>query len=239
MTGALLEIRRLHAGYGAAGVLHGVDLTLQTGRMACILGRNGAGKTTLLRTLAGQGTVLQHGQIFFDGQPVTGWPAHRRARAGIAWVPQGREVFARLSVQDNLKAAAFGCAIANWQAALHAQYAAFPVLHEKRHTRAGALSGGQQQMLALARALVTQPRLLLLDEPSEGIQPSIVAQMAQSIDQIRAQQGIAVLVVEQNLDFVARLDAPCHILARGQFVFACPAAQICHDRALQQEFLGV
>jgi len=235
---ALLEIQHLTAGYGAAAVLHALDFVLPQGGLVCMLGRNGVGKTTLLRTIVGQ-LALQQGEILFHGQSIARHPTHHRARAGIAYVPQGREIFPALSVQDNLKAAAFGMARTDWRAALHVQYDTFPALREKRHARGGSLSGGQQQILALARALMTQPRLLLLDEPSEGIQPSIVAQIADTIRHIHQHQGIAVVVVEQNLDFVARLNAHCHVMDRGRLVFDCPAKQLVQDKTLQQRYLGV
>jgi len=235
---ALLEVSDVYAGYSAAAVLQGLDFALQAGGVACVLGRNGVGKTTFLRSIVGQ-IALQKGRLDFEGQSIVQWPTHVRARAGIAYVPQGREIFPALSVQDNLKAAAFGAGHNNWQQALDEQYATFPVLREKNNARGGSLSGGQQQILALARALVTRPRLLLLDEPSEGIQPSIVAQIAEIITHIHQHQKIAVVVVEQNLDFVIRLDAHCHIMDRGRLVFDCPAAHICHDRSLQKQYLGV
>jgi len=235
---ALLEIKHLTAGYGAAAVLHALDFALPQGGIVCMLGRNGVGKTTLLRSIVGQ-LALQQGEILFNGQSIKHLPTHHRARAGIAYVPQGREIFPALSVQDNLKAAAFGMARTDWREALHAQYDTFPALREKRQARGGSLSGGQQQMLALARALMTQPRLLLLDEPSEGIQPSIVAKIAETIIHIHQRQGIAVIVVEQNLDFVARLDAHCHVMDRGRMVFDCSAKQLVQDKTLQQRYLGV
>jgi len=235
---ALLEIKGLQAGYSAAPVLHGLDFSLQENAMACILGRNGVGKTTLLRSIIGQ-LAVQRGEILFHRQPIAQLPTHLRARAGIAYVPQGRDVFPALSVQDNLKAAAFGMARNDWRQALAVQYDTFAVLHAKRHARAGSLSGGQQQILALARALMTHPRMLLLDEPSEGIQPSIVAEIAQTITHIHQHQGIAVIVVEQNLDFVARLGAHCHMMERGCMVFDCAAADIVCDKTLQQHYLGV
>jgi len=234
----LLEVVGLYAGYGVAPVLHGLDFALASSAMACILGRNGVGKTTLLRSIVGQ-LAVQQGDIRIDGASMVTLAAHARARAGIAYVPQGRDIFPSLSVQDNLKAAAFGMARADWRQALEAQFDAFPILREKAHARGASLSGGQQQILALARALMMRPRLLLLDEPSEGIQPSIVAQIAETIQDIHQNQGIAVVVVEQNLDFIARVGAPCHIMDRGRMVHNCPSEQIVQDRALQAQYLGV
>jgi len=185
----LLDVVGLYSGYGVSPVLHGLDFSLPASAMACILGRNGVGKTTLLRSIVGQ-LAVQQGDIRFDGAAMTALPTHERAHAGMAYVPQGRDIFPSLSVQDNLKAAAFGLARADWRQALEAQFDAFPVLREKAQARGAALSGGQQQILALARALMMRPRLLLLDEPSEGIQPSIVAQIAETIQHIHPKPGL-------------------------------------------------
>jgi len=234
----LLDVVGLYAGYGVSPVLHGLDFSLPARAMACILGRNGVGKTTLLRSIVGQ-LAVQQGDIRFSGASMAALPTHERAHARMAYVPQGRDIFPSLSVQDNLKAAAFGLARTDWRQALEAQFDAFPVLREKARARGAALSGGQQQILALARALMMRPRLLLLDEPSEGIQPSIVAQIADTIQHIHQNQGIAVVAVEQNLNFIARLGAPCHIMDRGQMVHHCPPKQIVEDRALQTRYLSV
>jgi branched-chain amino acid transport system ATP-binding protein/urea transport system ATP-binding protein len=164
---------------------------------------------------------------------------HQRARNGIAYVPQGRDIFPALSVLDNLKAAAFGIGRSDWPQAVAALLDEFPMLRDKRDARGSSLSGGQQQILALARALVTRPTLLLLDEPSEGIQPSIVEQIAQTIREINRREGIAVVVVEQNLDFVARMAAHCHLVDKGRIVFDCPADRIVNDAVLQRQYLGV
>ena len=238
MSQSLLKLVRLSAGYGLAPVLHDLDLEVKAGEIISILGRNGVGKTTLLRSIVGALTPMA-GDVLFNDRSVTKLPVYQRARSGIAYVPQGREIFPSLSVEDNLKAAAFGNGRSDWKQALENQYREFPVLREKRDERGGALSGGQQQILALARALMTHPSLLLLDEPSEGIQPSIVDQIANTVRDINSREGIAIVVVEQNLEFVARMGAHCHLVDKGRIVFDCSADRIVNDTELQRQYLGV
>jgi branched-chain amino acid transport system ATP-binding protein/urea transport system ATP-binding protein len=234
----LLEIRNLHAGYGKSPVLHGLDLKVEPGQMVSILGRNGVGKTTLLRAIAGA-IAVQEGEILFDGISLKGVAMHRRAHQGIAYVPQGREIFPSLSVIDNLKAAAFGTKRSDWRDAIDELFSSFPMLRQKADERGDSLSGGQQQILALARALITRPSLLLLDEPSEGIQPSIVDQIAETVREINQREKIAVIVVEQNLEFVARMGAHCRLVDKGRIVFECHPEQIISDADLQRQYLGV
>jgi branched-chain amino acid transport system ATP-binding protein/urea transport system ATP-binding protein len=234
----VLELRDVHAGYGPSTVLRGIDLRVGAGERVAILGRNGVGKTTLLRAIVGA-IRLQQGELTFDGHAISALPSHERARRGIAYVPQGREIFPSLSVLDNLKAAAFGTAQRDWKATIDELFLEFPVLAEKQKARGGSLSGGQQQILALARALITQPRLLILDEPTEGIQPSIVDQIADTIRAINEKRGIAVIVVEQNLDFVVRLGTHAHIIEKGAIVADMPATDLLHDDTLQRQYLGV
>jgi len=234
----LLELRDVRAGYGATTVLRGFDLTVAAGEIISVLGRNGAGKTTLLRAIIGI-VQLQSGTMRFEGQDIGRLRTHERAQSGIAYVPQGRLVFPGLSVLDNLRAASYGTRQRNASEALDRIFVDFPTLAEKRRARAGSLSGGQQQILALARALITNPRLLLLDEPSEGIQPSIVDQIADTLRVIHEKRVVSVVLVEQNLDFVARLATRAYIVDKGQVVGEFPAPQILENKQLQQEYMGV
>jgi branched-chain amino acid transport system ATP-binding protein/urea transport system ATP-binding protein len=238
MSAPLLELSRVRAGYGQAAVLHEFELQVPEGGLISVLGRNGVGKTTLLRTIIGA-IRAQAGEIRLRGRPIGHLAVHERARAGIAYVPQGREIFPALSVLDNLKAAAFGIGRSDWAEAVEAQFQEFPLLRQKAQARGGSLSGGQQQILAVARALITRPQLLLLDEPSEGIQPSIVDQIAETVKDINRRENIAVILVEQNLDFVARIGAHCHLVDKGRIVFDCPASMIVADAGLQRQYLGV
>jgi urea ABC transporter ATP-binding protein UrtE len=230
----MMEVEALHAGYGRIGVLDGVSLRVGAGECVGILGHNGTGKTTLLKTLMGL-LPAARGAIRLDGRPFERLPPHRRARAGLGYVPQGRRIFPALSVRDNLRFAAAAAAIGEDAAA--SALADFPELPRLLDRSGGALSGGEQQLLALARALVARPRLLLLDEPTEGIQPSIVQAMAERIRGLRAAHGLSVLLVEQNLDFIRALSDRVLLIHRGRIVRELPAAGM-DDPALEHEFIG-
>jgi urea ABC transporter ATP-binding protein UrtE len=234
----MLRIDRVTAGYGAGAVLSELSLSVEEGQRIAVLGRNGVGKTTLLRVIIG-GLSVQDGAVTFEGREITREPPHRRARAGIAYVPQGRDIFPGLSVLDNLKVAAYATRQRRWAPLLEQVLDEFPVLREKAKLPGGGLSGGQQQILALGRALMTQPRLLLLDEPSEGIQPSIVAQVAGHVRAMNEQHGITVVLVEQNLEFAAALAEHAYLMDKGRIVRELPARDVLADRALQHEYLGV
>ena len=230
----MMEAEGLHAGYGRIGVLDGVSLRVGAGECVGILGHNGTGKTTLLKALMGL-LPAARGSIRLDGRPIERLPAHRRARAGLGYVPQGRRIFPALSVRDNLRFAAAAAGLG--EEAAEAVLADFPELPRLLDRPGGALSGGEQQILALARALVVQPRLLLLDEPTEGIQPSIVQAMAERIRGLRAARGLSVLLVEQNLDFIRALSDRVLLIHRGRIVRELPAAGM-NDPALEHEFIG-
>ncbi len=234
----MLRLEDVHAGYGPTTVLRGFNLDVADKQTVAVLGRNGVGKTTALRAITGI-LPLQRGTITFDGKDLSRLPVHERSRRGIAYVPQGRDIFPGLTVLDNLRVAAYGSRQQNWEERLDAMFADFPVLAEKSNARGGSLSGGQQQILALARALMTSPRILLLDEPSEGIQPSILDQIADTLRTVNEQRGIPVLLVEQNLDFVFRLATRVHLVDKGQVVRELSTEELLDDKGLQHEYLGI
>jgi urea transport system ATP-binding protein len=212
----VLVIERLDASYGGSQVLWGVDLAVPPRQVVCLMGRNGVGKTTLLKAVMGL-IPARRGRITLDGRDITGWSPDRRARAGIGYVPQGREIFPHLTVAENLEIARLGTRrVRDLDRAL----ALFPALARALGRKGGVLSGGEQQMLAIGRALLTEPRLLVLDEPTEGIQPSIILEIEEAIRRIRDELGLAVLLVEQYLDFAERLADAYVVMAKGAIVAA-------------------
>ena len=210
----MLSIEGLDAAYGGSQVLWSVDLEVPNGQVVCLMGRNGVGKTTLLRTTMGL-MPARGGRVLFDGADVTRWTPDRRARGGIGYVPQGREIFPHLTVAENLRMASLGCGRG---AALDDALDLFPKLRQLLSRKGGVLSGGEQQMLAIGRALLTRPKLLMLDEPTEGIQPSIILEIEAAIRRIKTDLGLAVLLVEQYLDFAERLADSYVIMAKGAVV---------------------
>ncbi len=233
----MLVLDELRAGYASAPVLHGVHLSLGPTECVTVLGRNGVGKTTLIRAISGA-VACTGGSITFDGTDLGPLKAHERARLGIAHVPQGRDIFPKLSVLENLKV---GTAARRDRSTdgVDKILEEFPMLAQRRRARGDNLSGGQQQMLALARALVTEPRLLLLDEPSEGIQPSVLDDIAGVIGRINTERGIAVLAVEQNLDFAARIARRGLIMDKGEIITEVDTAELRRDRALQRKYMAL
>jgi urea ABC transporter ATP-binding protein UrtE len=234
----MLQLRNVSAGYGRTPVLHDITADVAEGELVALLGRNGVGKTTLLRTITGE-IAATGGEIHISGRPVTRLKAHQRARAGVAYVPQGRQIFADLTVLENLQVAGYAARKPGWQAIVDELLEDFPILKEKRDQNGGSLSGGQQQILALGRALVTKPDLLLLDEPSEGIQPSIVQQIAREIKDINARRGITVIIVEQNLEFAASVADVAYVMDKGEIVQKLPTDHLLSDIGLQHDLLGV
>src|SRR5205823_11706161 len=212
----MLSISSLDVAYGQAQVLWGVDLEVRAGELVCLMGRNGVGKTTLLKTTIGL-LPARGGRVMFDGSDITTWSPDRRARAGVGYVPQGREIFPHLSVEENLRMALLGC---GRTASLDEPLTLFPALKPLLARKGGVLSGGEQQMLAIGRALLTKPKLLMLDEPTEGIQPSIILEIEEAIRRIKAERRVTVLLVEQYLDFAERLADSYVILAKGSVVAA-------------------
>ncbi len=210
--------------YGAAQALRAVSLEAQPGKVTCVLGRNGVGKTSLLRALVGQHPITR-GSITFDGADITRLRPYERARRGIAYVPQGREIFPLLTVEENLKTG-FAPLSRERRRIPDDVFSLFPVLEGMLHRRGGDLSGGQQQQLAIGRALVMQPRVLLLDEPTEGIQPSIIKDIGRAISYLRNLGGIAIVLVEQYLDFARELGDYFAVMDRGAVVLACDRAEM-------------
>jgi len=229
----LLRLEHVSAGYGESVILADVSLSLAEGGAVALLGRNGMGKTTLINTLIGQ-TRLHGGRIWFAGAEVTGVPSHRRARAGIGWVPQERDIFPSLTVEETLTAVALPGA---WTP--QRVFAMFPRLAERRGNLGGQLSGGEQQMLAIGRALVLNPRLLLLDEPLEGLAPIVVHELLAAIGTMIGTGGIAVLLVEQHARLILPLTQEAVILDRGRIAHRGPSTALLAQPELLDRWLGV
>jgi urea ABC transporter ATP-binding protein UrtE len=233
----MLSIRGLHAGYGESSVLHGVDLDVTAGEVTALLGRNGMGKTTLLKTAMGL-LPARRGSVRFGDVEISRWPTHRIARAGLAYVPQGREIFGTFTVAENLRLGFLAHAgLPQHPVAQVLEW--FPVLAERSRQRAGTMSGGQQQMLAIARALVGRPKLLLLDEPTEGIQPSIVEEIGDILRRIVKETALTVLLVEQNVDLVARLAQRCAFMDNGAVVESCGIERLHAEPAILHHHLSL
>ena len=233
----ILSAAGLHTYYGASHILRGVDLQVMPGQAIGLMGRNGMGKTTLIRTLLGL-VPVRAGQVLVDGQDVAGRPAHARARQGIAVVPEGRGVFAGLSVRENLLLAARPGADGATRWPLDRVLATFPRLAQRIAHRGGQLSGGEQQMVAIGRALMTSPRLLILDEATEGLAPLVRDEIWRTIALIRA-DGIATLVVDRTVESVLSLVDRATVLVKGQVAYDGDPAALAGDRAMLGRFLGV
>ena len=218
----MLTVDGLDVAYGGSQVLWQAALEVESRSVVCLMGRNGVGKTTLLKAVMGL-LPLRGGRVWFDGVEITRWSPDRRARAGLGYVPQGREIFPHLTVRENLRMAVLGCGRV---AALDDALDLFPALRRLLDRKGGVLSGGEQQMLAIGRALLTRPRVLLLDEPTEGIQPSIILEIEDAIRRIRDDLGLAVLLVEQYLDFAERLADRYVIMAKGSVVASGATADL-------------
>jgi len=231
----MLNVEKIDLHYGAAQALKGVSLTAETGQVTCLMGRNGVGKTSTLRAIVGQ-HAISGGSIKWEGADISRLKPHARSKRGIAIVPQGREVFPLLSVKENLQT---GFAPLPWRERTipDTVFELFPVLKDMLNRRGGDLSGGQQQQLAIARALVTRPRLLVLDEPTEGIQPSIIKDIGRAIDFLRAQGTMSILLVEQYFEFARDLADRFAVMDRGEVVLSGKAAEL--DEQEVKAFLTV
>ncbi|WP_326535691.1 ABC transporter ATP-binding protein [Pseudorhodoferax sp.] len=232
----LLDIDGLEVAYGDAVALHGVSLRIEAGTITSVLGANGAGKTTLLRTISGLQRA-RRGSVRYDGQPIGGLPVHRIVRAGIAHVPEGRGVLAELSVLDNLRLGAYAQPAATQAAALQEVHALFPVLRERQHQAAGMLSGGEQQMLAIGRALLARPRLLMVDELSLGLAPIVTRTLMQLLERIKA-RGVTILLVEQSIHQALRISDRVYILANGGLAFDGTPQALAAREDLMHAYLG-
>jgi branched-chain amino acid transport system ATP-binding protein len=234
---ALLSVEKLRAGYGPIDVLHDLDVHVDAGEIVALIGANGAGKTTTLMAISGV-VKARGGRIDFDGKPLNGIHAHDIVKLGLAQSPEGRKIFPRLSVLENLQMGAFtrrdAPAIAD---DIEKMFAMFPILKERKHQAGGLLSGGQQQMLAIARALMARPRLLLLDEPSLGLAPQIIIQIFDTIRELN-KQGMSVLLVEQNARMALKVAHRGYVLETGRITFTDKADVLLNDPRIRAAYLG-
>ena len=233
VSSRVLDVVDVHTYYGESHVLHGVTLTVADGEVLTILGRNGMGKTTLIRSIIGF-TPPREGTVRLKGQDVAGFPPYRLVERGVALVPQGRRVFPSLSVRENLDVARRGKG--RWN--VERVYELFPRLRERAENRANKLSGGEQQMLAIARALMSNPELLLMDEPTEGLAPLLVREVGRVIGELK-REGLSILLVEQNLPLALGVADRVHILSRGQIVYTGAPAALAADEEVKSRYLGV
>jgi branched-chain amino acid transport system ATP-binding protein len=233
---ALLEVENLHAAYGLSRVLFGVSLTIERGECVCLLGRNGVGKTTTMRAIMGL-TPPSSGRVRWQGRDVTGWPPHRAARAGVGFVPEDRRVFAELTVSENLDVARRAAGRpGRWTA--ESVVDLFPKLRELADRPSGYLSGGEQQMLTIARTLMGNPELLLLDEPSEGLAPLVVEHLRDQVHRLR-DDGLTILLAEQGVEFSLALADRVYVLEKGAVRYTGPADALRHDKALRDSLLAL
>ena len=232
----MLQVKAAGTGYGTTPILQGMEFTVNKGEIVAIIGRNGVGKSTLMKCLIGL-LPCNAGAIWFNGGDVTREPANRRAELGMGYIPQGREVFPQLTVAENLF---MGNLISRHKTTKLTDlvYKYFPILAERREQKAGTMSGGEQQQLAIGRALIGNPDLMLLDEPSEGIQPSIVQQIAENVRQLNKEIGLTVLFVEQNVDMIMHMAQRCYVMDKGRIVDEVAPEKLA-DPAVVRRYLAV
>jgi len=236
MSQAMLSLNNISAHYGKIQALHNVSLHINQGEIVTLIGANGAGKTTILGTLCGEPRATE-GSITFDGKDITDWQTARIMREAIAIVPEGRRVFSRMTVDENLAMGGFFAERQQYQQRIKRVYELFPRLYERRVQRAGTMSGGEQQMLAIGRALMCQPRLLLLDEPSLGLAPIIIQQIFDTIEQLR-QEGMTIFLVEQNANQALKLADRGYVLENGHVVLEDTGAALLANEAVRSAYLG-
>ncbi len=231
---ALLDIRDLHAYYGKSHVLHGVNLSVGEGEIVSLLGRNGVGRSTMVKAVMGQ--VSATGSVMFRNEQMLGLPAYRIAHCGLGYVPENRDIFPTLTVEQNLILGEKKGKASRWH--LDDMYQMFPRLRERQHTQAGVLSGGEQQMLTLCRTLMGDPELIMIDEPTEGLAPKIVEQVAVYLQALK-QRGISVLLVEQKLAIALEISQRVYVMGRGAIVFEGTPAELNRDAIVRKEWLEV
>lgn len=234
----MLEVSELSAGYGKIIAVRHLTLSVAKGGFTAILGRNGAGKTTAIKAICGL-LPATSGTVHLGGVELTGQPAHKIVRNGVGYVPQGRELFPGLSVVDNLELGAFTVKDSKKvAAALHAVFEAFPALEDKRKRTVGSLSGGEQQMVAVGRALMIEPEIIILDEPSAGLAPKVLRTVFETVDRIRAERGMTVLVAEQNARQVMKFSDHVYVIEGGEVVGSGTTAEVAENSRLMESYLG-
>lgn len=235
---SILKARNLQVAIGENRILHGIDLDIAAGALVAVVGANGAGKTTLLRAIS-RLLPLQQGSLHFDGHDIGAEPAHLLARSGLVQVPQGRQIITALSVEDNLRigAGSLGLPADELEAMLEREFQRFPVLKQRRHIAGGSLSGGEQQMLAVSRALMMKPKLLMLDEPSLGLAPQIVSLIFTSLRELAA-AGVTILLVEQVAFMALKIAHQGYVLQNGRIALSGPAQDLLRDAKLIERYLG-
>jgi branched-chain amino acid transport system ATP-binding protein len=235
----LVKVEDVHAYYGKSHVLHGVSLEIAAGEVVGLLGRNGVGKSTTLKTIMGL-VPPGEGKVLFEGRPMTRMPAHRVAQLGIGYVPEERRVFPLLTVIENLRTGLDrrGVSETRKKTLLERAYAYFPVLAERRHQAGGTLSGGEQQMLAIARAMMLEPKIILLDEPTEGLMPRMISQIQEIIGELR-REGVAILLVEQNVPLTLEASRRVYIMEKGAIRHHAMACELRVNDAVMRQYLGV
>ena len=231
----MLKIEDIHTYYGDSYVLQGITLEVSKGTVVALLGRNGVGKTTLVRSIVGF-TPPRRGQISFNGRAITRMAPHKIIRMRLGLVPQGRRIFSSLSVKENLAVAARGSGSQSWD--FEKIYALFPRLKERLHQRASTLSGGEQQMLAFARALISNPLFILMDEPTEGLAPVVVREVGDLILRLK-KEGLSIFLVEQNLSFAKKFADYTHVMSKGKIVYSSTPSELWENREVKEQFLGV
>ena len=234
---ALLEVEDLRVAYGKIEAVKGISFSVEAGQVVTLIGTNGAGKTTTLRTLSGLLKPLS-GKIFFDGQPLNGIPAHKIVSMGLAHSPEGRRIFPRLTIAENLQLGAFlRKDTADVAKDMQKAYDLFPILGERRNQASGTLSGGEQQMLAMGRALMSRPKLLMLDEPSMGLSPIMMQKIMETITELKS-QGTTILLVEQNAQAALSLADRGHVMEIGRIVLSGSGQELLHDESVRKAYLG-